>query len=212
MQGYIPTGIEKLIELAKQDHWLTPEVVRRGNENAKLVLMLADIYQEGHQFDKSLRLCTRLIEGAAPKPTREQESYAYYRRARDYYKLPGEAFNPDAALADYIAAAAAAPRAEWADSAMFLAGNLEWNDRHDGAAAIAIWRRLLRDHPKSAEADRCEFFIGLVYHFSKQYPEAQKSLQKFLADYPDSDFAESARRVLGECDAKLAEQHGKRGK
>ncbi|HET6247245.1 MAG TPA: tetratricopeptide repeat protein, partial [Tepidisphaeraceae bacterium] len=203
VQGHIPTGIEQLVNLAKNGKVITPASVKNGDGKAKLILMLADIYHEGQQHGKSLELCTRLICGAAAKATREQLSYAYFRRARNYYLIAGAAFNPDAAMADYVAAVAASPKAAWADSAMFLAGNIEWNDKHDAPAAIAVWRRLLKEYPKSKEADRSAFFIGLALSFSRHYPEAQKALNEYMTKYPESEFIDSAREALDECNGKI---------
>jgi outer membrane protein assembly factor BamD (BamD/ComL family) len=115
--------------------------------------------------------------------------------------IAGSAFDPDAALADYVAAVASGTRAPWADSAMFLAGNIEWNDKQNAEAAMMVWHRLLREYPKSPLADRCAFFIGLALFFSKQYPQAQKALEGYLQDYPDSEFTESAKEVLDKCNA-----------
>ena len=201
--GHIPTGIERLIEAAKMNKSLTPEVVRQGDERAKMILMLADVYHEGQQHDKSLDLCTRVVAGSAPKATREQKSYAYFRRARNHYLIVDSLFDPNAALADYVAAVAASPKSPWADSAMLLAGNVEWNDKHNAGAAIAVWRRLLKEYPKSSEADRCAFFIGVAHFFSKQYPEAEKALQEFMVSYPDSEFADSAKDILAKCNAQI---------
>ena len=201
VQGAIPTGIERLIEVAKSGKSLTPEIVRKGDEKARLILMLADVYHEGQQHDKSLELCTRVISGSAPKATREQKSYAHFRRAHNYYMTLGQAYSPDASLADYVSAVTTAPKAPWADSAMFLAGNIEWNDKHNADAAITVWRRLLREYPKSSEADRCAFFIGLAHFFSKQYPQARKALEEYLVNYPTSEFTESAREVLNKCNS-----------
>ena len=203
VNGHIPTGMERLIEAAKSAKSLTPEVVRKGDEKAKLILMLADVYHEGQEHEKSLDLCTGIVEGIARKASREQKSYAYYRRARNHYLIAGSAFDPDAAMADYVAAVAAAPKAPWADSAMFLAGNIEWNHKHNADAAISVWRRLLKDYPKSVEADRCALFIGIACFYSKRYPQAKKALEEYLADYPGSEFIDSAREVLDKCNAML---------
>ena len=109
--GKIPTGIERLIETAKSGKSLTPDVVRQGDEQAKLILMLADIYFQGREFAKSWELCNRLIySDAIARATREQRSYAHYKRARSCYCLHGKARKPDAALADYVVAVRTAPR------------------------------------------------------------------------------------------------------
>ena len=67
VHGTIPTGIERLIEAAKSGKSLTPEIVCKGDQKAKLILMLADVYYQGQEWQRSVDLCTRLIKGAAPK-------------------------------------------------------------------------------------------------------------------------------------------------
>ena len=106
VKGEIPTGTERLAFLAKSDPWLTPDAVRNGDQKAKLILMLADLYCEGEQHGKAIELCDRLIGGAAPRSSRDQISYAYFRRARGHYLIAGSAADPDASLADYVAAVA----------------------------------------------------------------------------------------------------------
>ena len=202
VSGHIPTGIERLIEAAKSGKSLTPEIVRKGDQKANLILMLADVYHEGQQHAKSLDLCTRVIDGVAPKATREQKSYAYFRRGRNHYLIQGmESFNPDAALKDYVTAVTIAPKAPWADKAMFLAANIFWNHKHNLDAAVSVWRRLIREYPKSKDADRSAFFIGTAFFFSKQYPEAEKALGQYIAKYPDSQFLADAKTLLDQCNA-----------
>lgn len=206
VSGHVPTGIERLIETAKSGKSLTPEIVRKGDQKANLILMLADVYHEGQQHAKSLDLCTRVIDGVAPKATREQKSYAYFRRGRNHYLIQGmESFNPDAALKDYVTAVTIAPKAPWADKAMFLAANILWNHKHNLDAAVSVWRRLIREYPKSKDADRSAFFIGTAFFFSKQYPEAEKALGQYIAKYPDSQFLADAKTLLDQCNARLDE-------
>jgi tetratricopeptide (TPR) repeat protein len=203
--GHIPTGMERLIEAAKSGKSLTPEIVRKGDERAKLILTLADVYHEGQQYDKSLDLCNRVLTGGPNKRIApEQRSYAHFKRARNHFLIQDmTAFNPDAALADYVAAVRVAPKAPWADEAMFLAGNIEWNQKHDLSAAISVWQRLLKNYPHSSEAGRSAFFIGVSRYFSKQYAEAKKSLEKYVADYPDSEFIGDANELIDKCEKEV---------
>jgi outer membrane protein assembly factor BamD (BamD/ComL family) len=203
VQGEIPTGIERLASLAKSDSLPTPDAVRNGDQKAKLILMLADLYCDGEQHGKAIELCDRLIDGTAPKASRDQTSYAYFRRARGHYLIAGSASDPDAALADYVAAVGASPKAEWADSAIFFAANIEWNHKHNLGGAVSDWSRLLREHPKSKEADRCALYIGAAYFYSERYPEAQRALEGYLARYRNSEFVETGKRLLDECRAKI---------
>ena len=205
--GKIPTGIERLIEAAKSGKTLTPEIVRQGDEQAKLILMLADIYFQGREFTKSWELCNRLIYSEAiARATREQRSYAHYKRARSCYCLHGKARKPDAALADYVVAVRAAPRAPWASTAMFLAANILWNHKHNPDAAVSIWNRLIRSYPGSKEADASTLFISVVYRWTNRADDARKVLTDFLAKHPESPLADGARKQLAKLDSP---PHGK---
>ena len=73
VQGEIPTGIEELIAQARSSDWLTPELVRNGDQKAKLILMLADCYYKAEQYDKGIELCTKVIWGIAPKANRDHD-------------------------------------------------------------------------------------------------------------------------------------------
>ena len=199
--GHIPTGIERLIQAAKTGKSLTPEVVRNGDEKARLILMLADVYYAGEEWKRSLDLCTRVIGGAAPKATREQRSYAHFKRARSYYSPHGAARDPDAALADYVAAVRAAPKAPWASTAMFLGANIEWNHKHNAEGALSIWNHLIRHYPQSKEADESTLFISVVYRWTNRPDEARNALTDFLARHPGSPLAEGARKQLTKLDS-----------
>ena len=201
VHGTIPTGIERLIEAAKSGKSLTPEIVCKGDQKAKLILMLADVYYQGQEWQRSLDLCTRLIKGAAPKASREQKSYAYFKRGRSYYGPRDKARDPDAALADYVAAVRAAPKAPWAAKAMFLAANIQWNHKHNADAAVSIWNRLIHNYPQSKEADASTLFIGVIYRWTNRSDEARKVLTDFLAKHSDSPLAGGARKQLAKLDS-----------
>ena len=179
VHGTIPTGIERLIEAAKSGKSLTPDIVCKGDQKAKLILMLADVYYQGQEWQRSVDLCTRLIKGAAPKASREQKSYAYFKRGRSYYCLRGKARDPDAALADYVAAVRVAPKAPWASNAMFLAANIQWNHKHNADAAASVWNRLIHDYPNSEDVDVSTMFISMVYRCTNRPDEARKVLTDF---------------------------------
>jgi tetratricopeptide (TPR) repeat protein len=209
--GHIPTGIERLIDVAKTGKSITPEVVCQGHQTAKVALMLADIYHQGQQWEKSLDLCNRFLNSrAAARATPEQRSYALFKRGRNYYCLDGKSRDPDAAMLDYIAAAQTAPKAPWASRAMFMAANVQWNDKQNAEMAVSIWNRLIHEYPKSEDADGAALFVGLAYQASGRPAEAKVALNDFLRRRPDSHLAKSARMHLQELDAELGGGQGKR--
>lgn len=194
--GAIPTGIERLIESAKVGKEVTPEVVRGGDEKAKLILMLADVYHEGEQWTKSLQLAGRVIANVAPQATAEQRSWAFFKRGRSHFCLEGAGFNPDSAYDDYAAAVRTAPTTPWSDKSLFLAANIQWNHKKNLDKAVEIWRRLIRSYPESKEADRSAYFIGVAYEWSKRPQEAELAYEQFLDEHPDSRFASDVRNRL----------------
>ncbi|MBN2024188.1 MAG: tetratricopeptide repeat protein [Pirellulales bacterium] len=229
VQGTIPTGIERLIAAVESGEPLTPPCVLEGDPTAKLCLMLADVYHEAEQWEKSFTLCNRLLHGAAPRATSEQRSWAFFRRGRNYYCFEFESggqrrggvqdlgaddagnpralhFDPVASLNDYVASVKLAPQAEWADNAMFLAGNILWNHQRNADAAIAVWQRLLRVYPKSEEADRSAYFIGVAYQWSGDPVNAERAYEDFVKTRPSSAFASEARERLVEAREKRRQQ------
>lgn len=196
VQGSIPAGVERLTEAAKLGKSLTPEIVRAGDEKARLILMLADAYYAGEERRQSFDLCNRILAGAVPGATREQRSYAFFQCARNNYSFTGKEFNPQEAIRDYILAVRTAPKAEWASKAMFFAANILWNHYHKPDAAVAVWTRLIRDYPNSIEADSSTLFISVVYRWTNRPEDAKQVLKDFLAKHPRSPVAAGAREQL----------------
>lgn len=211
VQGRIPTGIERLIEVGKSGKSVTPKIVREGDPVAKLILMLADIYLQGQEHRQSWCLCDRVIHDAAPQATREQRSWALLERGRNAYQLNSE--DPDfasrickgrtsdsikAALADFQSAALTAPQADWASTALFLAANIQWNYYQDLRAATALWQRLVERYPKSNEAARSAYYVAVVYQWNDRPQEARRAFEEFLQQRPNSHLAAAAREHLNE--------------
>ena len=209
-QGNIPTGIERLINIAKSGKSLTPKCVRDGEPQAVLVLMLVDVYHEGEEWQKSLKLCNQLIDGSAAKLTREQQSYAHFKRGRNYYSLEGKLFSPDAAFAEYASAVRSAPKADWSATAMFLAANITWNFRHDVDAAASLWHRVARNYPGTEEAERATYFVGVIYEASDRPLQAQKAYLEFIKNYSQSRFAGHVQGHLADVSRLVAESSDKK--
>ena len=204
--GHIPTGLEKLIEAARQGKVLTPPEARQGDPAAKWMLMLADLYHEAEQWERSLELCNRVLQakgfaqagGKGFQSTAAQKSWALFRRGRNYYCMDGEKFEPEAAFIDYKAAVNIAPTVPWAAEAMFLGANILWNCKRDGDAAIAEWRRMIRLYPTHRDTETAAYFIGVIYKWTNRPEEARKAFKEFLATWPDSRFTSAAKRELKE--------------
>ena len=95
-----------------------------------------------------------------------------------------------------LSRACAVPRAPWASTAMFLAANILWNDKHNPDAAVSIRNCLIRDLSRSKEADASTLFISVVYGWTNRPDDARKVLTDFLAKHPDTRWRRA--RTTGE--------------
>jgi len=189
VQGTIPKGIERLASAASVRRRLTPhEALDDKHEKASLVLQLADLYDLAEQFDKSFKLCELILAGAIPA-TREQQSWACFRRGRSRFQMDWGHRDPLAAKRDYIAAVAASPRAPWAYRGLFLAGNIAFNTEQDIEGAVSLWQELIQKYPTCPEVHRCAYYVGVAYEVNNQFDKAQAAYESFLKTYPDSPFA-----------------------
>lgn len=211
VHGKVPTGIEKLIITAKSGRSLTPEPVLEGNEKARLILMLADIYYEGQQYERSIELCDRILKSSAYKATKAQKSYAFFKRARNRYL--NLSTNPEerkmdisSVSKDYRDSQKTDSRAIWADNCLFYLANMAWNHAQDANSAVATYKRLLKQYPESEEADRSAYFIGVTYEWSKRYREAKDAFEYSQKYFPDSRFAQLVQKHMKEVDAALQDE------
>jgi soluble lytic murein transglycosylase len=100
----------------------------------------------------------------------------------------------DAALAavnEGLAAAPAERRASW------LLDLARLRQRRDREAAVAALDRLVREHPKSAEAPDALEMKAEILEAANRHAEAEKIYAKLAADYPDADEAAGAQWRLG---------------
>lgn len=99
------------------------------------------------------------------------------------------------------------------DDAMFNLGEAHRLMKEYPIAAVTF-RRLIRDFPQSPYADDSQYNLARslfeqssgVSHTQDKTFEAIRELQIFLDEYPDSEVAPDAQRLLQECLDKLAEK------
>jgi tetratricopeptide (TPR) repeat protein len=65
-------------------------------------------------------------------------------------------------------------------------------------AALAAYRRVAADHPRTAEAEDARFFVGQILFERGRRAEAESALAAYLADYPGGQYAREAREHLAE--------------
>lgn len=62
---------------------------------------------------------------------------------------------------------------------------------------IAIFQQVVREYPDDKAATQAAFMVGFTYaEEMKDYPEAKKAFQSFIAKYPQSDLITSAKWML----------------
>ncbi len=204
VHGTVPTGIERLITVAKQGKSLTPKSVIEGDEKARLILMLADVYHQGRQSERAIELCNRVLkENAAKKATKAQKSYAFFRRGRSRYHVTALTMSKTTreerskmnqeTYKDYIAAQKIAPKEAWAVEAMYMAAIMLWNHsdkstpRKKTQAAdrsITLHRKVTKTYIDSKEAANSAYFVGVLYEWSGRHKEAKRVLEIVRSRYP----------------------------
>jgi len=185
VQGTIPTGIERLIAAAKSGKSLTPEVVRKGDEKAKLILMLADVQLEANQWDKTVELCDTVIHATRFSVTPDQKSWAHHQRATAIYGIP----DCKNAYTDFVLAQKASPNAPWAADSLFQAACITNNFFQDKPRAVAEFTAVVKKYPKSDIAPKAGYFVGVACEWDKEWDRARLAYNWFLKRYPDSQWA-----------------------
>lgn len=98
-----------------------------------------------------------------------------------------------------------------AGSSLYYIGDMNLKDHKydDAVRALDSFIRLHPDHeliPKAKEKlPEAAFRAAKVYVDIENYPSARSALEKFLTDYPDSEQAEDARKILSEIPAVSAD-------
>ncbi len=100
------------------------------------------------------------------------------------------------------AAVSRAPASEWAEHALFSAGNSDWVQLDlDGAAAY--YQRVVENFPASHDADAAHWRLTWRAYFERK-PEPAALLEEHLEKYPGSPFTPDAVYWLG----RIAERNG----
>lgn len=181
--GSIPTGIERILEAAREKKQLTPPAaLEGGSEKTRLILQLVDIFCEAGQYHKAIELCGMVIAARSSDCTDLQKSWAHFARARSIYEIP----RCMEAREDYIAAQKVCPKAPWAAQALLYAGTITNNFYEDPLGAIPFYERVVQEYPDSEFADKAAYFIGVSYEHKSQWDKAQKAYRLFLKKYPES--------------------------
>ncbi len=201
--GEIPTGMERLLDLARSNRQLTPEIIRQGDPKAKLMLMLADVYLESQLHEKTLELATLVIDKPKGAATTAQRSWAHRQRAVAYAHLGREA--KEDARREYMAAQHVGPTSSWAPECLLMAGTILHNHQEQRQEALTLFEEVVRRYPASASAAKAAYFVGVIHEWSSQWPQAKAAYQRVIRDYPESRWASAAMNYhLKKVEAALA--------
>ena len=205
--GHVPTGIELLVAMAKSGKSITPEEACRGDSSAKAALMLIDVYHQGQEYQKSLEICNRLIESSLmARATPEQKSYVYFKRAANLPDPGHGVFQSGRGLGRLRCRIPCRAEGPLVRPGHVPGGQHRVEPQAPFRSGDFHLAPSIKTFPKSSEADRCAYFIGVARYWSKQYEEARESLEQFLEDYPDSEFASDAQDFLDKCDKEIDKQ------
>lgn len=69
--------------------------------------------------------------------------------------------------------------------------------------ALACWRRLAGEFPKSRYADKALFNMGEVYFKKGEFLKAEEAYERIIQDYPNGDFVKKAQQPLGRTKIKI---------
>ncbi len=189
VHGEIPTGIERLIEAAKSGKSLTPEEARRGDEKARLILMLADVYMEAQQWSKAIELCDILLDTPRSSASRDQQSWAYHQKGA---ANSGISHYLDARRC-HVLAQRVSPSAPWAPRSLFLAASIADNLQQDPANVIREYKAVMLTYPDTNAARTAAYLIGVSYEWDEQWSAAKRVYEWFIKRYPESPTARTIR-------------------
>ena len=230
-QGNVQSGLNQLIDRLRRGESLTPPEVRAGRSEPALILLLADIHQAADDLGKAEPLYRRVVEndrslieqvanatsdGAVgsrllppllprlpvPKlnPTPVQLAWATYQLGR----IAHTRFEFTKAIEAYRKVGDAYKECPWADAALVRAGILYFSNLKKPGEALSCFSHVVAAYPSGSEAQRAAMYIGMIYSWGRNYPEAVAAYQDFLKRYPQSPYAKAiADDLLPKAKAQL---------
>ncbi len=191
---------------------LSGAVTRRGMVSLELWKSKKDLFPyvcyaihllNSRDFERPRDYIALLLRTRTLEFTDFQKSYLHFLRGQSYNGRR-EKKERQKAAAEFVTSQKLAPKAFWSDQALFLAGNAAWNHSHDAKQAIRHWEKLQRDYPRSREADRSAYYVGVVYQQTKQYKDAKKAFETFLKERPESAFVKLTKDHLKKVNSELS--------
>jgi len=174
---------------------LTPLSVWKSNKPSFPYIAFGDVLYSSQSFERARDYATKLLDRKSITLSDYQKSYVYYLRGRSYNGIRDRQERQRAG-ADFLKAQQIDPQAPWADRCLFLAANARWNHAHDAKGAIDLWKKLLKEYPKSREWDRSAYYIGVIHEQEKRYAEAKSAYKSLLEARPKTPFAKLTKEHL----------------
>lgn len=183
--------------------------------------LLGDLYMKTGKIDEAMDICQELAHG----PSVEIAAEAYYEMAQIYelrdsidnavafydsavVKAPGSEYGRQAKKRSEILKRIQTLSAEPEDSvrAQFLLAEIYFTDLDDLPQAVKGYEKVYRDHPASRWAPKAMY--AHLWIASRAYSDTvlvQDLARTLINNYPRTEYAASARRILGEMEPGVDE-------
>ncbi|MCH8830512.1 MAG: tetratricopeptide repeat protein [Planctomycetes bacterium] len=194
---------QRLLSRMLSRRMTTPLSVWKSRKDVFSSILFGDYLFESSDYMRSRDYATLLLTQGTIRFTEFQRSYLHYLRGRSLNGIRDRK-QRQKAVQDFLAARKLAPKSRWADDALFLAGNACWNHSRNAARAIQCWQQLLKEYPRSAEADRSAFYVGIVFQQTQRFQDAKAAYESLLKDRPKSRFAELTKKQLKQVESELS--------
>ncbi|GAB4142283.1 MAG: hypothetical protein Tsb009_12450 [Planctomycetaceae bacterium] len=202
---------QRMLLACSSHRGMTPLTLWKSNKDLFHYLCFADYLLMTGEYERPLEYLSALLKDKSIKFTELQQSYLHYLRGKSYNGLRDRKQRAKAHDA-FVHAHKLAPQSRWADDSLFLAANAAWNHERKAEDAIRLWKKLRQDYPKSTEADRSAFYIGVVYHQTKRYRDAKAAYETLLKEKPASSFASLIREELKKVERELSRTNSRRSR
>lgn len=194
-QGEVRDDLEALkqaVEASYDREKAMAERLRQAEEGG------AQLREDLHLLQSQLDLLRRQLAapqpagaaGAAVESAGHPEVFSLYRDGRDSY----ENRQYDRAIAQFTQLLETAPEDELADNAQFWIGECYWGLGKYRQALTAFTKVFV--YAKTEKADDAQLKIARCHQALEESNKARAAYQKLLDEYPDSQYAPTARREL----------------
>ena len=197
--------------LINQRNTPLPEPVRNGQADAATFIRLALVIEDGQELDRAIRLWDALLKWKSESITAPQRSFVYFHRAHARFRLANLLErDPKLIAKDYELAVQLYPLSDWADDALFLHANVEWNLNRDSDKAVTLWQRVLDKYPGSEHAERSAYYIGVSHETSQRWQQAQLAYHNAKQRFPNSQFNTLIDKQLKKVNSELSRAQPKK--